>query len=96
MDVMILNLLLKVISQYRGSYLLGRVTTPLHLPKSLKKFFKIIFMFIINKISGQIYPKKTSLFLSDFYRIQVILCIIVGGVHQFNGHCLIPLGPWLE
>ena len=24
----------------------------------------------------------------------VILCIIIGDVHQFIGHCIIPLDPW--
>ena len=24
----------------------------------------------------------------------VILCIIIGDVHSFIGHCLIPLDPW--
>ena len=25
----------------------------------------------------------------------VILCIIIGDVHQFKSHCLIPLDPWV-
>ena len=24
------------------------------------------------------------------------MCIIIGKVHKFNGHCLIPLDPWLK
>ena len=53
------------------------------------KFYSKIFLFVGLTTLGKIFISLILIYLRCNF-------VIIGDIHQFNGHCLIPLDPWGE